>query len=65
MASKEFRRPDWPKPYMEKPSHKYRSHESDALFDRDWDVFVIRRDTETGEFRAQTAHCKDALSNER
>ena len=61
MASKEFRRPDWPKPYTEKPSHKYRQADSDPLFDRDWEVFVVRRDTETGAFATQTACCEDIL----
>lgn len=61
MASKEFRRLDWPKPYMAKDSHKNREDESDPLFDRDWEVFVIRRDTETGTFATQTARCEEIL----
>jgi hypothetical protein len=61
MASKEFRRPDWSKPYMEKNSHKYRPEEPDPLFDRDWEVFVIRRDSETGAYATQTACCEENL----
>ena len=65
MALKEFRRPDWPKPYTEKTSHKYRSHESDPLFDRDWEVFVVQRDVVSGELKTLTARSEEDLDDAR
>jgi len=35
-------------------------NDGDPLFDRDWEVFVIKRDEQTGEFRTQTV-CGDAI----
>jgi len=34
----------------------------DPLFDRDWEVFVIKRDEHTGEFRTQTVCCDAILT---
>ena len=65
MVSKEFRRPDWPKPYTEKRSHKYRQADSDPLFDRDWEIFVVKRDELSGELTTQTARCDDELDDVR
>jgi hypothetical protein len=41
---------------------------SDPLFEQDWEVFVVRRDPETGQFRTETiseepATGLDAVSN--
>lgn len=36
---------------------------SDPLFDHDWEVFVVKRDSATGEFVTKTACCEDALSS--
>ncbi|MFL6468222.1 MAG: hypothetical protein ACJ72Z_09730 [Pyrinomonadaceae bacterium] len=35
-------------------------NEGDPLFDRDWEVFVIKRDERTGEFQTQTICCDEA-----
>ena len=34
----------------------------DPLFDRHWEVFVIKRDEHTGEFRTQTVCCDAILT---
>ena len=65
MASKEFRRPDWPKPYSEKNSHKNLQADSDPLFDRHWEVFVVKRDEVSGELITRTACCEDDLDEPR
>ena len=62
MASKEFRRPDWSKPNTEK---KYREEASDPLFDRDWEVFVVKRDAVSGELITHTACSEDDLDEPR
>jgi len=36
-------------------------NDGDPLFDRDWEVFVIKRDEQTGEYRTQTVCCDEAL----
>ena len=58
MATNESRRPDWPAAYTTKDSRKNREPDSDPLFDRDWEVFVVRRDAETGDYATQTACCE-------
>ncbi len=35
---------------------------NDTLFDRNWEVFVIKRDEDTGEFTSTTVCCETALA---
>ncbi|MGQ0541423.1 MAG: hypothetical protein ACT4O9_06185 [Blastocatellia bacterium] len=41
---------------------KERARKPDVLFDRDWEVFVVRKDRSTGDFTVDTACCEDALA---
>jgi len=61
MASKEFRRPERPMVYTTKAPSEETETGTDPLFDHDWEVFVVRRDAETGTFATQTAWCEDFL----
>lgn len=35
---------------------------ADLLFERDWEVFVVRRDEGSGSFKTETACCEDGLN---
>lgn len=41
---------------------KEKARRPDDLFDRDWEVFVVRKDRSTGGFTIDTACCEDALA---
>jgi len=42
------------------PGHGDRLRDRDPLFERDWEVFVVKRDPETGEFVTATVGLEEA-----
>jgi hypothetical protein len=60
MISKEFRRSVDPADRSIKTRRKGRET-TDPLFDRDWEVFVVKRDEVSGELTTRTAGCDDDL----
>jgi hypothetical protein len=61
MASKEFRRPVRPAVQTITIDRGNVDKHFDPLFDRDWEVFVVRRDELSGELTTRTARCEDDL----
>lgn len=47
--------------FLERKGEDGRQNGRDPLFDREWEVFVIRRDEKTGEFETRIVCCDDAL----
>ena len=41
---------------------EFNDHEfgGDPLFDRDWEVFVVKRDPESGKFITETVHAEES-----
>jgi len=65
MASKEFRRPVQPAVQTIPIDRGNSDKNSDPLFDRDWEVFVVRRDEISGELITRTACCEEDLDEPR
>jgi hypothetical protein len=65
MASKEFHRPVQPALQTITIDRRNGDKNSDPLFDRDWEVFVVRRDEVSGELITQTACSEDDLKEPR
>jgi hypothetical protein len=40
-----------------------REVDKDPLFERDWEIFVVKRDPETGEFVTETVSSDDAVEH--